>query len=200
MIDLQFVTASHKEDVLQNNLMKSSCIHQFPLTIQRGFDNIPDAYNAADITCQFVCYVHHDVYLPTSFTHQLENYLPLVPSDWQVLGVAGVTGSPRKNIGHILDRGREWGKELHKPVKVDTIDELLLITRGDIKFDPKFKQDFYGADICMGRNAYVIPCFVQHNSGRAIGGRTPEFYEADNLFRIKHADRLPVQTTCGIIQ
>jgi len=138
--------------------------------------------------------------LPDDFERQLMWSLPMVPQDWEVLGVAGVKGNPKVSLGYIEDRKRKWGNPFSKPLEVDTLDELLLITRGDIFFDPQFPLDFYGADICMGRKCYVIPCFVHHNSGRKIGARTESFYESQEKFRTKWSHRLPINTTCAHLE
>lgn len=198
---IEFICASHNESVLQQNLLGSEILRGYKLTVQRGFTNVSKAYNGVKTTQPFACYIHHDVWLPPSFRTDLANGIRNAPEDWEVLGVAGVklVDGKRENHGNILDRGKEWGRSIAEPVKVDTLDELLLITRGNIKFDEQFEQDFYGADICVGRNCYVIPAFVYHNSGRSIGGRTESFYKSEELFRIKHKDKLPIQTTCSLI-
>lgn len=198
---LEFVTASINPDTLKNNLLLSEAFRfeGYGLTVQQGYTNIAKAYNEAVTKSELVCYLHDDVYLSTFFIDHLEYSLSQLPPDWEVLGVAGVTGPPKQIHGYIMDRGKEWGEPLEKPVKVDTLDELLLITRGNIKFDEQFEQDFYGADICIGRNAYVIPAFVNHNSSRPFGGRTEKFYEAERLFRNKHLNKLPIVTTCTTI-
>lgn len=199
MLNLEFVTASHRPEVLKENLLLSPILNTYGLTVQTGFTNIPNAYNEVRTRADLVCYVHNDVYLPPLFESQLEKFIAMLPNTWEVLGVAGVTGPPKQNYGFICDRGKMWGKVINSPVKVDTLDELLLITRGNIKFDPLFEQDFYGADICIGREAYVIPCFVNHNSSREFGGRTEKFYEAERLFKNKYLHKLPIVTTCSIL-
>lgn len=200
MLNLEFVTASINPQTLKNNLLYSNAFNSYGLTVQEGYTNVAKAYNEAGVKADLVCYVHDDVYLPQKFIDTLALFLPMLPADWDVLGVAGVTGPPKQNHGFISDRGKMWGKVVNKPVKVDTLDELLLITRGNIKFDEQFEQDFYGADICIGRNAYVVPCYVHHNSARAFGGRTDKFYEAERLFKNKHLNSLPVVTTCSVIE
>lgn len=200
MLKIEFVTASINPQTLKDNLLSSNAFNSYGLTVQEGYTNVAKAYNEAGVKADLVCYVHDDVYLPQKFIDTLALFLPMLPDDWDVLGVAGVTGPPKQNHGFISDRGKMWGKVVNKPVKVDTLDELLLITRGNIKFDEQFEQDFYGADICIGRNAYVVPCFVHHNSSRAFGGRTEKFYEAERLFKNKHLDKLPIVTTCSIIE
>lgn len=196
---IEFVTASHNDSVLQKNLLSSPIFPKYGLTIQKGYTNIPKAYNEAVTTQDVICYVHHDVYLPQEFEADLLSGLEQVPGDWEVIGVGGVTGPPRKNYGWIMDRGKPWGAPFVSPKRVRTIDELLIITRGGVRFDEQFEQDFYGADICIGRRVYVIPAFVWHNSGRLVGGRTESFYRSQELFRLKHISDLPIQTTSALV-
>lgn len=198
---MQFVTASHNEKVLQDNLLSSSLFEYSEPQIMRGYNNIPLAYNSAILKDEPVCYLHNDIFLPDTFIKDIEESMKLLPDDWEVCGIAGVTLNPGKQIhGYILDRGKVWGRPIDTPVKVDTIDELLIITRKPVKFDEQFEQDFYAADICIGRNVYVISGFCHHNSSREFGGRTSSFFESENKFRIKHADRLPIATTCSLIE
>jgi hypothetical protein len=196
---IEFVTASHNNIVLKDNLLRSKVVKKYPLAVMTGFTNIPLVYNSAITHENIVCYVHHDVYLPETFEEQLLISLAQLPDDWEVLGVAGVIGNPKRNFGYINDRGKLWGEKILNPVKVETLDELLLITRGDIKFDEQFEQDFYGADICMNRNCYVIPCFVHHNSSRGFGQRTESFFRSQELFKKKWKEKLPVTTTCAYV-
>ncbi len=103
-----------------------------------------------------------------------------------------------------MDRGRPWGAPVTGFVEVDTLDELILITKGDLKFDEQFEQDFYGSDICMqaraqGKKCYVFKSFCDHNSSRKIGGRTESFYISKERFKQKWKEQLPIATTVGLI-
>lgn len=198
MIDL--VVAVSDVGVLMSNLGSSPCLHNFNVIYKHGYSNIPKAYNEAETTGEMVVYVHQDVLLPTNFYADLLSAAEEI-KQWDVLGVAGVKliDGKKFNRGHILDRGKEWGGSTNLYGKVDTLDELLLVTKGDIKFDEQFEQDFYGADICMGRKCYYFNSFVHHNSSRKVGGRTESFYKSEELFRKKHIDKLPIVTTCSLI-
>ena len=205
---IKIVTASHNAAVLGTNLKRSAILDTAELIVQTGYDNIAKAYNEAPITRgEITIYVHHDVWLPNSFESDLMTALANVPFDWDVLGVAGVRldKSGRKmGYGNIMDRGREWGIVPDQPVRVQTLDEMLLITRGDTEFDENLPQDFYGADICMranlaGKSCYAINAFCAHNSSRKIGERTPSFYESEKYFRQKYIDHLPIVTTCSLL-
>lgn len=205
----QFIVASNDAAILVDNLLKSPVakgptpIHAFP-----GFTNIPKAYNyLAQRPGTITCYVHQDVFLPAEFMSNIEVAFERIPDDWGVLGVAGVKFQDgKKQIhGFIKDRGRGWGSPWNLPAEVDTLDEMLLITRGDLLFDEQFDLDFYGADICMqarerGQKCYAISAYCEHNSGRAFGGRTESFYQAQERFREKWRDHLPIATTCTIVE
>lgn len=199
---IEFITASHREDVLQNNLMRSEVIWRFPLTVQRGYTNVSKAYNEARHAAPIVVYVHNDVYLPNSFEKNLFDALKKLPDDWAVLGVAGVSGPVRTIHGYIADRGRCWGSPSKLPHQVQTLDEMLLITHGDLLFDENLPQDYYGADICMiankaGLKCYAINAYCEHNSTRPLGGRTESFYQSEEYFKNKWKDYLPIFTTCA---
>ena len=207
MID--FIVATNNREVLKNNLLRSLIIQQYGTQELMGFKNIPEAYNIATPSAPdgVVCYVHQDVFLPDTFAEELAKGIALLPDDWGVVGVAGVklVDGVKKNYGYISDRGNLWGKPFRDPVEVQTLDELLLITKGNYKFDENLPFDFYGADICMqaqaqGKKCYAINAFVEHNSTRPVGGRTPEFYTAEQYFRDKWKDLLPIVTTCSRLE
>lgn len=206
MID--FVTASHDESVLKANLLRSEAFMYVLPLVQKGYTNISKAYNAVT-TKGITCYIHHDVYLPSSFNYDLLQairQINAIDSNWGVLGVAGVklVNDNKEIYGYICDRGRKWGCKSNLPHEVDTLDEMLLITHGDLKFDENLPQDFYGADLCMqakkqGRKNYAINAYCQHNSLRIMGGRTESFYTSQEYFKNKWKSELPVATTCALL-
>lgn len=208
-MSFQFITASHSDTILNENLMASDAARHYPIHIQRDFKNVAIAYNKVPKFENYIIYVHHDVFLPQNFMSKVKsaiNKVNRMDDNWGVLGVAGVIYRHGKkySIGHVRDRGKEWGEELPYPAEVDTLDELLLITQGDFKFDENLEQDFYGADICMqskdqGRKCYAIEAYCHHNSGRAFGGRTESFYRSEKYFSEKWNKYKPIATTCSIL-
>lgn len=210
MIDIEFVTASHDDVVLYGQLKRSPIFNNeplYPLSVVQGFTNVAKAYNEIGPVSDLIAYVHHDVYLPPTFIGQLISSLNKLPPHWGVVGVAGVRliDGQKKAVGHVLDRGRPWGSPVGLPAEVDTLDELLLITTGDFRFDEQFSQDFYGADLCLqareqGRKCYAIAAYCQHNSGRAPGARTQSFFESQDKFREKWKSQLPIATTCSLVR
>jgi hypothetical protein len=208
---IEIVTAVNNQEILNKNLGASPNILQtwYPdVHYMRGFTNISKAYNSAreKIKSPLVMYVHQDVFLPENFQSNLQRAFERLPDNWGVLGVAGVKliDGKKQNLGHISDRGKGWGSPWKLPAEVDTLDELLLITRGDLVFDENLDTDFYGADICMqarlqGRKCYAINAYCEHNSSRPVGGRTESFYKCEKYFREKYIDHLPIVTTCSLL-
>lgn len=207
---IEFITASHNDDILDGNLLRSPIARHYSVAKMKGYTNISKAYNSALVSRSFLCYIHHDVFLPETFEKDIHRAIAKITDidkNWGVLGVAGVQllADKRHFHGYISDRGNEWGSRYNLPHEVDTLDELLLITRGDFKFDETLDLDYYGADICMqakeqGRKNYAIDAYCEHNSSRPMGGRTESFYRCQKYFKTKWAKFLPVATTCGIVE
>lgn len=204
---IEFVTASHNYQELNNNLLRSNVFPRKQLIVQGDYANVSKAYNDIKRT---ICYVHHDVFLPEQFYMQVQkgiSYITSIDPNWGVIGVAGVKliNGKKENFGNILDRGKKWAYNLDKlPAEVDTLDELLLITKGDFTFDENLPLDYYGADICMqakqqGRKCYAINAYVEHNSTREFGARTESFYKSQEYFKNKWKEFLPVVTTCSLL-
>lgn len=212
-LKIEFVTPSHNPEILENNLLKSKILRKYKLAVQTNYTNISKAYNEADVNGDIIIYVHHDVYLPPSFERKLLNSLTeieRIDPNWGVLGLAGAVMShnEKRVYGYLLNRGRRLGSPKGLPREVDTLDELMLITRGDLKFDENIPSThFYGADICLqarlqGRKCYVINAYCHHNhnySGLVNGERTEGFLLAQEYIKKKYAKLLPIPTTCTII-
>ena len=208
MID--FITASHDDKILKANLLKSILFADYKLTIAFGFNNIPKAYNSIKAKTEIVVYLHHDIFLPPDFFSNLQHAIKTVTKldkNWGVLGVAGVKliNNQRQIFGNINDRGIPFGSAQNLPHEVDTLDELLLITHGDIVFDENLPLHFYGADICMqakqqGRKCYAINAYCHHNSSLVRGHRSESFYTCMDYFKNKWKHYLPIATTCTIVK
>jgi len=228
----RIVTASINEDTLKTNLLSSKLASEVPVHVMRGYDNVPKAYNTAiweffEPSDDFVIFMHDDVYLPEDFRAALEKQIDVLMrygvNHFGIAGLAGaamerdITGGliePLRRVlhGHVMDRGREWGKASIEVFRVDTVDELMLIVHADLihlfgpnLFDESFPLDFYGADISMkakqhGLQTYAISAFAYHNSSRPFGGRTPGFFQSKKYFEQKWYMRLPIATTCTICQ
>lgn len=207
MID--FVCATNNETVLKNNLKKSILFKQKHFILQKGYTNVPKAYNEAmkGSKEKIICFLHQDVFLPNDWENNFLlslKKLEKIDKDWGVIGVAGVIlkDKERKYLGYLLDRGSEWGTPTNLPSKVQTLDELLLIIKNDnsLKFDENIPTNhLYGADICMqsqtmNKNCYAINAYCHHNSSTHS---LPESFEpAAKYFHKKWKSFLPITTTC----
>lgn len=206
---IEFITASHKEEVLKENLLKSKIFEKYNLIVQKGYTNICKAYNEADSSADIKVYIHHDVYLPESFESDLIsgiNEIEKFDKNWGVIGVAGaIWKNKRFCLGYLSDRGDKWGNSKGLPSEVDTIDELMLITKGDFIFDENIKSNhFFGADVCLqakkqGRKNYVINAYCEHNSGLQRGSLPYEFWREREYIKEKYHYLLPIATTCTLI-
>jgi GT2 family glycosyltransferase len=216
---ISIVCAYNKKKVFEDILMKGldRQIDKFELiAIDNTGDNrghVADAMNrgGCQATEKYIMFIHQDVELisPT-WLRDVERILDSIPN----LGVAGVAGARREGgrdfnahlVGRIKSGNQEWGIELKEPVRVQTIDELLVIIPREVFEENLFDSktfDFihlFGADYCLnvaqrGLDIYAIPGYVFHAStGNFIG---IDKYRV-RIF-MKHRDVLPIFTTCGEI-
>lgn len=204
---ISYISASHNPKILEVNLMHSKIAREQGIYIEEDCKNVAKAYNWLSAGKGMCCFIHHDVILPDSFEEDVMNALKEIPDNFGVIGVAGVrlVNGKKENKGYMADRGKVWGSPIGLPCEVQTLDEVLFITHGDLIFDEQLNFDFYCADACMqmiaqGRKNYAINAFVHHNSTRAVGGRTESFYKAQDYFKEKWKDYLPIATTCCILE
>ena len=200
------VCAVNDVDVLKANLLRSPNIREHELILMQEYNNVCKAYNDAFCTNDIVIYVHQDVYLPKGFFNNLDQALEEMYRYclWGVLGVAGRVGD--EYVGNILDRGVKWGSADGLPSRVQTLDELMLIThKGMFKFDEYIPNNhLYGADLCMqaasiGRMCFAINAYCEHNSTQSYE-LPDEFGLSKNYLRNKWWHMLPIYTTCAVIE
>lgn len=207
---ITFVVASHRPEVLHANLAQSSAWTTHDFIVVEGQTSVARAYNSARVDGELVVYVHHDVFLPEDFIANLTASVAKVEGsdpNWGVLGVAGVVTDSREKrlFGHCRDRGNDWTYGGELPHEVDTLDELLLVTHGDLEFDELIPGNhFYGADICMqarlaGRKCYAIDAYCHHNSGLGQGELPDDFSGCQDYFAKKYRAYLPISTTCATV-
>lgn len=200
--------------VAEENFLKSTVVKekQCPIIVVEGAKNVPEALNYGKMQAitTHIAFVHQDVFLPDNWLENALNkitYLTInIDSNFGVIGPAGRKG--KNYFGHIMDRGKKWGKPKDLPAEIDTLDELLLITRKDyVWFDEDIPTaHLYGADLCLGYNirgmkSYAIDLFCHHNS--TVGGKVPDdFEQAKDYIRKKYYEipsLFPIHTTCTII-
>jgi hypothetical protein len=123
--------------------------------------------------------------------------------------VAGVYGvwldkGVTRRAGHVVDRDRLLWEPEALPAAIETLDELLMavLRPTPLRFDPALGFHFYGADLCLaarqrGLAAAVLDAPCLHNS-RSVG-LPPEFHASGRVFARKWASRLPVATSCALV-
>ncbi len=211
-MNFSVIAAVNDEEVLQQCLLSSPDfqIQDFgEVLLQRGFDNVADAYNPAisQAKGEVLVFMHQDVYLPAGWFQRVAaaiNQLAVTDPNWGVLGVYGVTvaGEPR---GHLYCNANQCalGHAIQEPVEVETLDEVVLIIRRNsgLQFDSGLKGfHLYGTDICLmarqqGRKIYVVPGFCIHNAN-GYGMFPRSFWRGYLYMRRKWKSRLPVKTPC----
>jgi hypothetical protein len=200
------VCSVSNETTLRNNLLLSPDISKHNLLLQYNYTNLSKAYNDAKPSEDIVIYVHQDVYLPGGFFNQLTtSILQLTVSNcnWGVIGPAG--RSSRGWFGSIVDRGKNWGNSELLPKEVDTLDELMLVTKNnEFIFDEGIlNHHLFGADLCMqareaGKLNYAINAYCHHNSSSSY--ELPKEFEVSKQYiKQKWNKYLPIYTTCTVI-
>ena len=203
------VCASNNDDVLRDNLLKSRGLENHQLILKRGSKNVPTAYNEAmkEATQEITIFVHHDVILPDTFFPELEESIRKIDEtdkNWGVLGVAGCLG--RARYGYLLNRTKPWGNPNLVPHEVETLDELLLITKKEaFQFCEKIPSThhMFGPDVCMqarnaGQKCYAILAYCIHNCA-AHHTYPQDFWDSAMYLKQKWSDYLPITTTCTTI-
>jgi SAM-dependent methyltransferase len=211
---VSFVVCVSDDATLQANLLSSPCLaagSPHEVLLQRGCASAAAGLNAGLERAQheLVICVHQDVYLPQGWPRRFLSAYRKAEQTQGKLGVAGVYGvrldkGAVRRAGHVVDRDRLLWEPLALPAGVETLDELLLAVpkASPLRFDPALGFHFYGADFCLGARRHGLtaavldaPCF--HNS-RSVG-LPPEFYTSGKHFARKWASRLPVGTSCALI-
>jgi hypothetical protein len=211
---LTFVACVSDETSLQSNLLASPCLappSPHEIFLARHARSAAAGLNtglARSKNPVVVC-VHQDVCLPAGWPERFWQQYDQAHQQYGEIGVVGVYGVVYRagrvlRAGHVMDRGRLLREPAALPALVDTLDELLLAVNRDrgLTFDPGLGFHFYGADICLaarkkGLAAVAIDSFCHHNSPHV--GLPPEFQTSAQRFAEKWLRRLPVATSCVVI-
>jgi SAM-dependent methyltransferase len=212
---LTFVVCVSNQATLEANLLRSPCLRPggpHEVLLMRGCASAAEGLNRGlgrASNCLVVC-VHQDVYLPRGWINRFWRAYDHARQEFGNIGVMGVYGVRSENgsrirAGHVVDRDRLLQERDRLPVSVDTLDELLLaLPKGSpLRFDPRLGFHFYGADICLTAQerdlpAVAVDSLCYHNS--AHFGLGPDFYQSARTFRSKWSQRLPVATSCVLMQ
>jgi len=212
---LSFVACVSNQATLEANLLRSPCLapdgpHE--LLLMRGCASAAEGLNRGierAMNSVVVC-LHQDVYLPRGWARRFWRKYDQAREEFGKVGVFGVYGVRCQNgtvarAGHVVDRDRLLQEKIPLPATVDTLDELLLaLPKGSpLRFDPGLGFHFYGADVCLtareqGLRAAVVDSLCYHNSPHV--GLGADFYESARTFATKWSRRLPVATSCVLMQ
>jgi hypothetical protein len=220
---VSFVAGVSDDEVLRNNLMASPCIaepgspHQV-IQVREGHQvGAKLNFGLEQARNEWVVCIHQDVWLPPGCDVRLIQQIHEAERRFGPIGVAGVYGVAdvitqrnsaqplaAERIGWVVDRGRMLRDGPVLPARVATLDELLLVVRRDsgLRFDPALGFHLYGADICLqarerGLAVVALGALCHHNSRHV--GLWDGFHESAAVFARKWSHRLPVATSCVII-
>ena len=203
------VSVYKDEAVLEETLLGSPAIERASqVMVQRGFDSVALAYNAAmresDDDC--MVFVHPDVYLPRNWHDAFERsieWLEVNDPEWGLLGLYGVAADGTRH-GFIFSTGMGsfLGVPFATPKEIRTVDEFLFVLRrsSGLTFDEKLptaQNHLAASDICMEAerrqmHSYVLPCFAVHNSNR-WSFLPLNFWKSYLYIRRKWSESLPIE-------
>lgn len=216
---LTFAACVSDEATLRADLLASPCLRPgtpHEVLLARGCGSAADGLNEALTRAKhrWVVCTHQDVCLPAGWDRRLSHQLRQAEARFGSIGVAGVigvaseapadpgTGPPL--VGAVVDRDRPLRGAAALPATAETLDELLLVLpQGTpLRLDPALGFHFYGADLCLQareRNlaAVAVEALCMHNS--QIGELPPAFHSSGRVFARKWEKRLPVKTTCAVV-
>lgn len=209
MARIKLAAAVNDEAVLENNLLASDDIKSGALSLQcyRGYKTAASAYNQAisDLgdNCDWIGFVHQDVYLPNGFLENLSTQLDNLISQDDSAAIVGFFGAISKD----KMAGRVWCSAnssqfmggLSTPAPIDILDEYFILMKTDkaLSFDtdlPGFH--LFGTDICLEAKSRNLSCWVidvpvVHNSRRVV--TLDKYYRQAWLYlRKKWAQNLPI--------
>lgn len=206
------VVATNSSPVLNGNLLLSPDIaeqRERLILTREGFSSASTAYNDAidEAATDLLIFVHQDVYLPNGWFDRVRRSIEAVEAGGVRWGVMGCFGSRRGSsggIGRVFTTGRGFhGKVIDRPVVVDTLDEIVLITRksSGLRFDSQLPHfHMYGVDLCLqarkaGLSNYALPAPCVHNTNQLVA-LPPEFYACHRYVKRKWRHCLPISASC----
>lgn len=209
MARIILAAAVNDEDILENNLLVSDDIKSGALNLHtyRGYKSAAAAYNQAiselDDQCDWIGFVHQDVYLPSGFLNILTSQLEALEQQDETVAIAGLFGgvSQNQHAGRVWcsANGQQLVGNLNTPTKINVLDEYFILVRTDKKLS--FDTDLpgfhlFGTDICKeaqkrGLSCWVVDVPVVHNSRRVV--TLDKYYRAAWLYmQKKWAQDLPI--------
>lgn len=176
---------------------------------QQEFTSAGAALNhgAASARYDVVVFVHQDVYL-----HSIDRIATVATAleggQWGLLGASGVSWDGKWHLkGRMRDRVVLVGEDVHEPVEVQSLDEVLFLVRRErvlthpLSTDPDLAWHAYAVEyglrmIHLGLKVGAANLAITHNS-RSVN--LDRLDVAHRRIHLMYPDLLPVATTCGLI-
>lgn len=218
------IANTNSEDILNTNLLESDLCKKHTVLLSRNPLNVCVSFNSMLKEAENhgemigVC-THQDVFFPSEFESQLNDSIKRIESfdpNWAILGVGG--GAVIKKVPmvvvHLMEHHRFISNmqqvPFNTPLQVVTLDELLLVInlKHKLRFDENLGHHLCGADICLqsqvqGLCCYLINAVCHHkrNELRPPNGYelNEKFHQAKEYIKTKWKDKLPIPTTCILI-
>lgn len=207
---IAFAVACNDNGVLTRDFLASPDIAagSCSAALESGMKSAAVTYNVLlkKLKTDYVVFAHQDVYFPAGWVRQILNYIDDFNKrniEWLALGCAGI-GLDGKIAGHVWSSSinRLIGQHFKTPVKVQSLDELVLIvnTKHGYEFDENLPgYHLYGTDIVQsgiksGLQSFVIdaPC-IHNDKPKPILGR--DYLEAYKFMQNKWRNQLRIDTT-----
>lgn len=180
---ISIVCVYNKEQVFTDNLRKSverqsAKCELIPVNnTDRVYKSAAEALNAGArrATGDYIMFAHQDVCFDSpSWLSEVEEMLGSIPG----MGIAGVAGVKDENgvisnIDHCIPPKPAGNIRIDKPVKVQTLDECLVVMPRSVFNEMQFDEDvcdnwhLYAVDYSLscterGLGAYVLPEYLYH--------------------------------------
>lgn len=214
---LGFVTCVSDAQVLRRRLLVSACLNSgaYPHALYFNAPSAAAAFAAARqqmLACEWLVWVHQDVFLPPGWDAQFIRGLDLAARQFPRLAVAGVygvagAGAAARRAGHLLDRGTLLRESVALPCRARSLDELLFAVRlsSGLQLDPELGFDLYATDVALAAaerdmEVAVVDAYCEHWSGTHKERVAEEFADrvvrSGKIFESKWSHRLPIETPC----
>lgn len=214
---ISIICVFNNREILNNYLLKSLKNQKVEYELilidntREKFESAAKAlnYGARKAKGDNIMCIHQDVDLcSNTWLEEIEKVLKKLPN-FGIAGVAGVKDVKGviTNINHGKTPRLAGNIQIKKPIKVQTIDECLMIIPKSVfdilQFDEKTCDNWhlYAVDYCLSvkeklsLDVYVIPMYLYHSSSGVI---TPGYYQTLNKLLKKHKDSFRwIYTTMG---
>lgn len=166
-----------------------------------GFKSAAQAlnYGAEQAKGDILVFAHQDIeFLDNNCLELINKFSEEI--DYDIAGVAGVETGGKVVYSSVTmgDKHIQAGQKIVEPMKLDSLDECLLIIKKDkfIKFDDYHSWHFYAVEYSLRcSNVYAIPIYIYHLS---VGWSLDKSYWKTLKLVAKHfKDRKIIPTALG---